>query len=348
MENGTWRLGYTIVDPVNTVLPQKSSPLSRNVTATPFKAEPTLLSLVSLGLAKTIQMSAAYSGSGVITTSVYGNQCDLSFDSKDAMFELDTKLVLPENEHRSLNVSWTAWLEDDRLIVDLLASWDKDQSNDDYYEYYYYSPQPDDRTHRQKRSLSMVKQNSTEVSGEIRTRVTDNSPPDNQPILTARTIVSYSRNDIESSRITVGGKVCAIKYVGALKTLSLEPRLCPAITAASACDIMSTIALDERQLRNIGNITAFYLRDLSRCTHKGQKCICTTGNAIGTKGLRVALEYKSLVMNSDDPAWMELPIKFLSRCAGRVYNFSECETTQQLAHLIGPPRKTNRGTVHKF
>lgn len=369
-ENGTWRLGYTTVDPVNRALPQKPSPSSKNVTSTPFKAKATLLSLASLGLARNIQRSAAYSGSGVITTSGYDKQWYLRFNSENALFELDTNLEVPEEEHRSLNVSWNAWLEGDRLIVDLFASWDKYQSNDDY-DYADYIPEPDEHTDRQKRSLvlvtlkqisALVKRNdvtskessastasyTTEVSGGVAIHVTDNPPFDNQTILTTRTIVSYSRNDIESSRITVDGKAYKINYVGILRTLALEPRLCPSITLASACDIMTTIASDERQQRKIGNVTAFYLRDLSRCTYKGQKFICTTGNAIGTKGLCVNVEYKSPAMNSDNPAWMELPIESLSNCAGRVYNFSDCESTQQLTHLIGPPRKSKRGTVHKF
>lgn len=346
-ENATWRFGYTHVNPINTILPQRPVPSRGNVTATPFKAEPTLLSLAGLGLAKLIQMSAAYSGTGVITTSVYGKQWDLNFDSQDAMFELDTKLALPETGPRSLEVSWTAWLEDTRLIVNLLSTWNIDQSTNGYNEYDYYSSQPDERTNISERSLSRVKQTTTEVNGGLYDQVPDNPPPAaNWSTLTSHTTVSYSRTDIESPRIVVGGKPSVIQYVAALKTSSLEPRLCPAITVVSACDIMRNIALDERQLRNIGNVTAFYLRDLN--VHKGHKYICTTGNVIGTKGLRVAVEYKSPAMYSEHPAWMELPIKHLSRCAGRVYNVSNCENTQQLAHLIGPPRKTNRGTVHKF
>lgn len=336
-ENTTWSLGYTLVDPINSALPQKNSPSPRNVTATPFKAERTLLSLASLGLAKCIQMSGVYSGSGVITTSVYGNQWDIEFDSEDAQFELDTRLVLPDTEPRRLNVSWTAWLEGDRMILDVLASWHADQS-DDHYDYAYY--ESNGHIDRPKRSLSTLNPNVAESEEVL--------APGNPPSILTRTVVSYSRNDIKSSRITIDDRAHAIKYTGALKALSLEPRLCPAITAVSACNIMSAIALDPGQLRNIGNVTAFYLRDMSRCRYKRQDYICTTGNAAGTKGLRVGMQYKSYVVNSNDPAWMELPIKHLSRCTGRVYKFSDCQATKQHSHVIGPPVNTTQGTVHKF
>lgn len=409
-ENGTWLLGYTIVDPENTMLPQKPPPLSRNVTATPFKAEPTLLSLAGLGLAKAIQMSAEYSGSGVITSSGYGNTVYFILNSKDVMFWLDLEIDVPEVEtYRDVNVSWHAWPAGDRLIVDMHASWynvsvqDPSEAAADYDDDYpSEADAPPKHTDRKKRSLSLamletaftvafrgsdlvgkveegmdrtetslaaLAKDIAEVSRELRDIIAryntsrddtetaavshddliGKSPSDAPSKHTARTIVSYSRNDIESSNVTVDGEVCSLLYAASLKTSELEPRLCPAITLTSACAIMNDIVADETQLRDLGgNLTAFNLRDLNRCGHKGQNYICTTGNVRGTKGLLIDVKYRSPMLNSDDPAWMELPIGPLSRCAERVYQLAECETPQPPARFTGPPQSIKRGAMHKF
>lgn len=434
-ENGTWLLGYTIVDPENTVLPQKPPPLSRNVTATPFAAEPTLLSLAGLGLAKTVQMSGEYSGSGVIASSWYDDVLYVTLNSKDVMFSLDSKIDVSEAEkHRDVNVSWCAWTAGNRLIVDMHASWYnvsvQHPSETDDYDYIAEADAPSKRTDRKKRSpglaaitstlgldlhtlilvakveeqinrtktnLLAIANDTAEVSRELRDIIaaTENSlvaiandtaevskglrdiiarynasrgdtetaavshvdvidrpppPPSDAPVKhTARTIVSYSRNDIESSDVTVAGEVHRLRYAALLKSAEHEPRLCPVITLTSACAIMNVIVTDETQLRKLGgNLTAFYLRDLNRCGRKGQKYICTTGNVRGTKGLLIDVKYRSPMLNSDDPAWMELPIGPLARCAERVYHFTECETPQPPARFTGPPQNIRRGKMHKF
>lgn len=406
-ENGTWLLGYTIVDPENAMLPQKPPPLSRNVTATPFKADPTLQSLAGLGLAKAIQMSGEYSGSGVIASSGYDNVLYFTLNSKDVMFLLDLEIDVSEVEkHRDVNVSWYAWTAGNRLIVDMHASWYnvsvEDPSEADGDDYFTEADAPSKHTDRNKRSLNLAmfgtaltvafrasdlvgkveegmnrtktslaalandtaevseglrdiianynaSRDDTETAAVSHDYVVDRPTPDAPVKHAARTIVSYNRNDIESSNTTVDGEVYSLLYSASLKTAELEPRLCPVITLTSACAIMNDIVSDETQLRNLGgNLTAFYLRDLSRCGHKGQNYICTTGNARGTKGLLIDVKYRSPVLSSDDPAWMELPIGPLARCAERVYQLTECERPQPPARFTGPPHNIKRGSIHKF
>lgn len=393
--NTKWTIGYAVVHPFNMKLPRKPAAVSKNLTAVSFVAEPNLLSMVGLGLAKTIQISAQYSGSGVVTSSGYGDTIIFLFSSKTIQFWLELKLPMyTEEKYKEVNISWTAWPESDRLVIDMHASWLSESLD-------YLSVDDDDLLkNRRKRSLSspvltaassistlvlntalrnlrsmaplkarlaalgaliqqqidLISGNNTATEAPESTSLpptpnasTDEPTAETPTIITANTVVSYSKNDLGASSISVDGKIYSLTYVPPLRIIELEPRLCPDLSLSVACGIMYDIDSDEAQrLRIGGNVTSFYLRDLTRCRRGGQNYVCTKGNVIGTTGLLVDVQYKSAVLDSDDPAWTELPIESLSRCAQRVHRMTECKPPQELRSFSGQQRSEKRGVLHNF
>lgn len=388
-----WTVGYIVIDPFNMKLTRKPAAVSKNVTGVPFVAKPTLLSLVGLGLAKTIQSSAQYSGSGVVSSFVYRDNVRFLFSSKTIQFWLKLKMpISTEETDKEVTISWTAWPESDRLVIDMRASW-----LDTSFAY----PSLDDHAgskDRQKRSLSssvltaiysgsslvlntalstlqtiasqkirlvelkaltqqqidLISNNDTDTEAPGKTTLPPTPTASIKPaaetpgIITTNTVVSYSKNNLGASSVSMGGKLYSLTYTPAFTIIELEPRLCPDLSLSVACGIMRDIHSDEVQrLRIGGNVTSFYLRDLTRCRRGGQDYVCTKGNVIGTTGL-VEVKYKGAVLNPDNPAWMELPIESLSRCAQRVYLMTECKLPQELRSFSGEQRSEKRGVTHNF
>lgn len=387
--NIKWTIGYAVVHPYNMKLPRKPAAVPRNLTSVPFVAEPNLVSMIGLGVAKTIHVYGQYSGSGVIT--MYGyRRPTFIFTSKKVNFWLETTLSMPTT-YNNVNVSWTAWLEGNNLVVDMHASWLNETRK---------FPVIDDPLlrDRRKRSLSSpvsavassasalalnaalrtVASLRTRLSAAIGTLTRHGTDPfvekdtitetpqstsvaptqttgtaepvaHTPAIITSNTVVSYTRNDLQSSRITVNGKSYRLIYNPSFRIISVEPRLCPDLSLSTACGIMRDIDSDEAErLRIGGNVTSFYLRDLTRCRRGGENYVCAKGNVVGTTGLLVDVKYKSVVLDSADPVWTELPIESFSRCAQSVYFMSECKPMQELRSFSGQHHSEKRGVLYNF
>lgn len=117
-----WHVGYLMLEPNNKRAPLKPAPLSRPVAATPFKAEPTLIALGGLGLAKAIQCTGVYSGSVTIQTGWHGGNVHVKGQSPALSFYADFNFnnAFTSTGPQETRLSWYAWVEEGNLVVDML------------------------------------------------------------------------------------------------------------------------------------------------------------------------------------------------------------------------------------
>lgn len=117
-----WQVGALIVEPQNIKVPRSPAPSPRPIVATPFTAEPTLDSLGGLGLAKTIQCTGVYSGSVKLESSWYGGDVHVGGECPELYFGMDFAFdnAFTANGSQETRLSWYAWVQGDKLIVDML------------------------------------------------------------------------------------------------------------------------------------------------------------------------------------------------------------------------------------
>lgn len=281
-----WHVVTLILEPKNMNVPLRPAPEPRAVVATPFAAEPTLISLGGLGLAKTIQYTGVYSGNILLQSDwqhgqlhVGGQSTELSFDTD---FALNDKLSSNQPQSSSVEVSWYAWAQNGKLVVDMLYS--------DATPAPQVAPPP------------------------------QAAPPQGAPTTIPngkRATVSYRAQDLSGYEVTIGGTTYTYRSNENGESTAMEPRLCPVLTLGLSCGIMRGVAEADKQL--LGNITGFFLASTERYANR----IAVAGNVLGTKGL-LSVNYEAPVTNPADNAWIELPVDKLSQCAQRVYNAKDC------------------------
>lgn len=117
-----WQVGALIIEPQNIKVPRSPAPSPRPIVATPFTAEPTLDSLGGLGLAKTIQCTGVYSGSVKLESSWYGGDVHVGGECPELYFGMDFAFdnAFTANGSQETRLSWYAWVQGDKLIVDML------------------------------------------------------------------------------------------------------------------------------------------------------------------------------------------------------------------------------------
>lgn len=117
-----WQVGALIVEPKNIKVPRNPAPSPRPIVATPFTAEPTHDSLGGLGLAKTIQCTGVYSGSVKLESGWYGGDMNVGGECPELYFDMDFAFnnAFTANGSQETRLSWYAWAEGDKLIVDTL------------------------------------------------------------------------------------------------------------------------------------------------------------------------------------------------------------------------------------
>lgn len=208
-----WQVGSLMLEPKNDIVPLKPAPLPRPVAVTPFKAEPTLISLGGLGLAKTIQYTGVYSGYILLQSEwQYGNfhiggECPEFYFDMD--FAFNNKFPSTEPHSSNIQVSWYAWAEGGKLVVDML--------------YGDATPSP-----------QVASQGPTPTpSGK-------------------RATVSYSAQDLAGSEVSIGGTTYTYRSNEHGRSTAMEPRLCPVLMLSAACGIMSGLTkADKQRLGNI-------------------------------------------------------------------------------------------------
>lgn len=293
-----WHVGYLSLEPKNRHAPLKPAPVTRPVSATPFKAEPTLIGLGGLGLAKAAQCTGVYSGSTVIRMGWYdgnvhvkGQSPELEFD---ANVELDNAFPYAVNGPQEMSVAWYAWQQDGDLILDMVHE-DVD---------------------------------AVAVAAAASAWGADQGAATPTPL--KRLTVRYSTQDLAAHQVTIDGVAYSYRFTEDGKTLAAEPRMCPVLTLSATCGILRGLTAADNQ--RLGNITGFYL---TSSTRNADGDMTIAGNVLGTRGL-LNVNYRGAVVNPADRDWIELPIHGLSQCAQRVYAVEECVGDLPSSPQIGP------------
>lgn len=208
-----WHIRYLLLEPNNKHAPLKPAPSPRPVSATPFKAEPTLISLGGLSLAKAIQYTGVYSGSVLIQTGWQGGNVHVEGESPGLSFDADfmfNNAFPASTDPQETRVSWYAWAAEGNLVVDMLYG-------------------------------------ATDVTSPTQTAAQGVT---SMPM--KRATVSYSAKDLAGSQVTIDGTVYTYRSNENGKTMAAEPRLCPVLTLSAACSIVRELTdTDKQRLGNI-------------------------------------------------------------------------------------------------